>query len=185
MREQPARGGVEVVAVQVGDEHGVEAVDERLGGLGQLDQRRGPRVRRAGDGVAGALRVELGVDEEPQAGDADQQRGVADEASACMRDLHGTATTSAHGAHTRGGTLGGVRGSLICVIEDEEVIAGAVAARLRAEGFSVEVAHDGAEGVALCDRLRPDLVVLDLMLPGLGRARGVPAASSATARCRC
>jgi DNA-binding response OmpR family regulator len=56
---------------------------------------------------------------------------------------------------------------LICVIEDEEVIAAAVAARLRAEGFAVEVAHDGAAGVQLCHRLRPDLVVLDLMLPGL------------------
>jgi DNA-binding response OmpR family regulator len=56
---------------------------------------------------------------------------------------------------------------LICVIEDEEVIAGAVAARLRAEGFGVEVAHDGLAGVALCDRVRPDLVVLDLMLPEL------------------
>ncbi len=58
-------------------------------------------------------------------------------------------------------------GQLICVIEDEEVIASAVAARLRAEGFAVEVAHDGPDGVALCDRVRPDLVVLDLMLPGL------------------
>jgi DNA-binding response OmpR family regulator len=56
---------------------------------------------------------------------------------------------------------------LICVIEDEDVIAGAVAARLRAEGFVVEVAGDGPEGVALCERVRPDLVVLDLMLPGL------------------
>jgi DNA-binding response OmpR family regulator len=56
---------------------------------------------------------------------------------------------------------------LICVIEDEEVIAAAVAARLRAEGFAVELAHDGNDGVALCERLRPDLVVLDLMLPGL------------------
>jgi DNA-binding response OmpR family regulator len=60
-----------------------------------------------------------------------------------------------------------VTGQLICVIEDEEVIASAVAARLRAEGFAVEVAHDGPAGVALCDRMRPDLVVLDLMLPGL------------------
>ena len=56
---------------------------------------------------------------------------------------------------------------LICVIEDEEVIASAVAARLRAEGFAVEVAGDGPAGVALCERVRPDLVVLDLMLPGL------------------
>ncbi len=56
---------------------------------------------------------------------------------------------------------------LICVVEDEEVIAAAVAARLRAEGFAVEVAHDGPAGVELCSRVRPDLVILDLMLPGL------------------
>jgi DNA-binding response OmpR family regulator len=56
---------------------------------------------------------------------------------------------------------------VICVVEDEEVIAAAVAARLRAEGFAVEVAHDGPAGVALCDRVRPDLVIIDLMLPGL------------------
>jgi DNA-binding response OmpR family regulator len=60
-----------------------------------------------------------------------------------------------------------VSAPLICVVEDEEVIAAAVAARLRAEGFAVEVAHDGPAGVALCDRVRPDLVILDLMLPGL------------------
>ena len=56
---------------------------------------------------------------------------------------------------------------LICVIEDEGVIAGAVAARLRAEGFDVEMAADGPGGVELCARVRPDAVVLDLMLPGL------------------
>jgi DNA-binding response OmpR family regulator len=60
-----------------------------------------------------------------------------------------------------------VAAPLICVIEDEEVIANAVAARLRAEGFAVEVAGDGLAGVELCARLRPDLVILDLMLPEL------------------
>jgi len=55
----------------------------------------------------------------------------------------------------------------IAVIEDEATIAAAVAARLRAEGFDVEVASDGIGGVALCQRFRPDLVVLDLMLPSL------------------
>jgi DNA-binding response OmpR family regulator len=60
-----------------------------------------------------------------------------------------------------------VGSALICVIEDEDVIAGAVAARLRAEGFDVEIAADGPQGVELCDRVRPDAVVLDLMLPGL------------------
>jgi DNA-binding response OmpR family regulator len=54
----------------------------------------------------------------------------------------------------------------IAVIEDEERIAGAVAARLRAEGFAVEVAGTGPDGVALCRRVAPDLVVLDWMLPG-------------------
>jgi DNA-binding response OmpR family regulator len=53
------------------------------------------------------------------------------------------------------------------VIEDELTIAGAVATRLEAEGFDVEVAGDGPAGVDLCRRFRPDLVVLDLMLPGL------------------
>jgi DNA-binding response OmpR family regulator len=55
----------------------------------------------------------------------------------------------------------------VVVIEDEASIASAVAARLRSEGFRVEVAGDGPSGVALCAELRPDLVVLDLMLPGL------------------
>jgi DNA-binding response OmpR family regulator len=55
----------------------------------------------------------------------------------------------------------------IAVIEDEQTIASAVAARLRTEGFDVEVAHDGPGGVDLCLRFDPHLVVLDLMLPGL------------------
>jgi DNA-binding response OmpR family regulator len=53
------------------------------------------------------------------------------------------------------------------VIEDEPMIADAIAARLRSEGFSVEVSPDGASGVEACERISPDLVVLDLMLPGL------------------
>jgi DNA-binding response OmpR family regulator len=55
----------------------------------------------------------------------------------------------------------------VLVVEDEAPIAAAVAARLRSEGFRVEVAGTGPDGVALCRRLRPALVVLDLMLPGL------------------
>jgi DNA-binding response OmpR family regulator len=54
----------------------------------------------------------------------------------------------------------------IAVIEDEETIASAVAARLIKEGFEVETAADGPSGVQLCERLDPDVVVLDLMLPG-------------------
>jgi DNA-binding response OmpR family regulator len=52
------------------------------------------------------------------------------------------------------------------VVEDEAAIADAIAARLRAEGFLVETAGDGPAGVALCTRVEPDVVVLDVMLPG-------------------
>ncbi|MBI2705970.1 MAG: response regulator transcription factor [Actinobacteria bacterium] len=55
----------------------------------------------------------------------------------------------------------------IAVIEDEDAIASAVAARLRSEGYDVEIAYDGPTGVDLVNLCRPDLVVLDLMLPGL------------------
>jgi DNA-binding response OmpR family regulator len=54
----------------------------------------------------------------------------------------------------------------VLVIEDEATIAASVAARLRKEGFRVETASDGPAGVDACRRLGPDLVVLDIMLPG-------------------
>ena len=58
-------------------------------------------------------------------------------------------------------------GRRIAIIEDERAIASAVAARLRSEGFEVELAFDGPDGVDLCRTYRPDVVILDLMLPGL------------------
>lgn len=54
----------------------------------------------------------------------------------------------------------------VLVVEDEPTIADAVAARLRAEGFAVEVAVDGPGAVAAARRIEPDAVVLDIMLPG-------------------
>jgi len=63
--------------------------------------------------------------------------------------------------------LGGMaEGRRILVVEDELTIAESVAARLRAEGFEVELAHDGPTAVALAIESTPDLIVLDLMLPG-------------------
>jgi DNA-binding response OmpR family regulator len=58
-------------------------------------------------------------------------------------------------------------GHRILVIEDDETIAHAVAERLRSAGFTVDVASDGPSGVNDAARIQPDLVVLDLMLPGL------------------
>jgi DNA-binding response OmpR family regulator len=54
----------------------------------------------------------------------------------------------------------------VLVVEDERMIAESVAARLRAEGFVVDVAYDGPGAVAAAAARRPDLVVLDVMLPG-------------------
>src|SRR3954464_10062192 len=54
----------------------------------------------------------------------------------------------------------------VVVVEDEPTIAAAVADRLRADGYDVHLAGDGPSGVALCTQVRPDVVVLDLMLPG-------------------
>lgn len=55
----------------------------------------------------------------------------------------------------------------ILVVEDEPTIAEAVAARLRADGFEVDIAGDGLEAVRRCAELLPDLVVLDVMLPSI------------------
>jgi DNA-binding response OmpR family regulator len=54
----------------------------------------------------------------------------------------------------------------VLVVEDEATIAEAVAARLRAEGYAVQVAADGPSAVAAARRTPPDVIVLDVMLPG-------------------
>jgi DNA-binding response OmpR family regulator len=57
-------------------------------------------------------------------------------------------------------------GSQILVVEDEPTINQAVADRLTAEGFTVRQAYDGPSAVAMAQDWPPDLVVLDVMLPG-------------------
>jgi DNA-binding response OmpR family regulator len=54
----------------------------------------------------------------------------------------------------------------ILVVEDEPTILAAIATRLRAEEFQVETAIDGPSAVAAAIASPPDLVVLDVMLPG-------------------
>ncbi|MEI7699060.1 MAG: response regulator [Planctomycetia bacterium] len=55
----------------------------------------------------------------------------------------------------------------ILVIEDEQSIADVVTYNLRKEGFSVQWERDGRGGLARAQTLLPDLVILDLMLPGI------------------
>ena len=58
-------------------------------------------------------------------------------------------------------------GQTVLVVDDEEAIAEAVRARLESEGYRVFVAYDGPQALDLHREEHPDLVVLDLMLPGM------------------
>lgn len=58
-------------------------------------------------------------------------------------------------------------GKHITLIEDEPDIQEIVAYNLKREGFQVNTAFTGEDGLALIERKRPDLILLDLMLPGI------------------
>jgi two-component system response regulator RegX3 len=53
----------------------------------------------------------------------------------------------------------------VFVVEDEESFVDALTVGLKREGFRIEVARDGAEALARFDDVRPDIVLLDVMLP--------------------
>jgi two-component system response regulator RegX3 len=53
----------------------------------------------------------------------------------------------------------------ILIVEDEESFVDALVVGLKREGFLVKVARDGAEALESFDAVRPDLVLLDVMLP--------------------
>lgn len=55
---------------------------------------------------------------------------------------------------------------LILIIEDEERLAALVADYLKAAGYRVQMLHDGTSAIDWIRDQRPDLVLLDLMLPG-------------------
>jgi len=55
----------------------------------------------------------------------------------------------------------------VLVIDDEVALAEAVARGLEADGFEVSLAHDGLEGLERARSERFDLIVLDIMLPGM------------------
>src|SRR5262245_35456156 len=55
----------------------------------------------------------------------------------------------------------------LLLIEDDERIAGLIARALRAEGYQVDHAFTGPEGLQAATSARFDLVILDLMLPGM------------------
>ncbi|MBU7596345.1 response regulator transcription factor [Streptomyces sp. P38-E01] len=59
----------------------------------------------------------------------------------------------------------------VLIVEDERRLATSLAKGLTAEGFAVDVAHDGHEGLHLATENPYDLIVLDIMLPGVNGYR--------------
>ncbi|MFB7448273.1 response regulator transcription factor [Streptomyces sp. NPDC056194] len=59
----------------------------------------------------------------------------------------------------------------LLIVEDEKRLATALARGLAAEGYAVDLAHDGVSGLRLAREQGYDLIVLDIMLPGLNGYR--------------
>ena len=83
-----------------------------------------------------------------------------------------------------------MRSDRILIVEDEQIVAEVVDRYLRHDGFDTLLVADGNDALQALDRFMPDLIVLDLMLPGLDglevcrrvRARGETPVIMLTAR---
>ena len=71
----------------------------------------------------------------------------------------------------------------ILVIDDDEKITSFLRRALAYEGYRVETAPEGQAGLAQARDREPDLVILDVMLPGLDGRRS-PGACGPAATCR-
>lgn len=56
----------------------------------------------------------------------------------------------------------------ILIIEDEEVLLKVLQEKLESENFKVEVAFDGDSGISMSKKVKPDLILLDILLPKIG-----------------
>lgn len=53
----------------------------------------------------------------------------------------------------------------IAIIEDDDVIAQMYRMKFASEGFEVQMASNGRIGVELCEKMRPDMILLDMKMP--------------------
>ena len=56
--------------------------------------------------------------------------------------------------------------ALVLVVDDETPLTGVVGSYLEREGFQIALAHTGPDAVDTARALSPDLIILDVMLPG-------------------
>lgn len=53
----------------------------------------------------------------------------------------------------------------IAIVEDDQAISQMYRIKFEGEGYSVETAENGKLGLELADKMRPDIILLDLMMP--------------------
>lgn len=53
----------------------------------------------------------------------------------------------------------------VAIIEDDQAISGMYRFKFEAEGYKVETAENGKLGLELAEKMKPDIVLLDLMMP--------------------
>ncbi len=56
----------------------------------------------------------------------------------------------------------------VLIVEDEELLSNAFRIILEKEGHIVKTAHDGSEALSSVHDLKPDVILLDLLMPGMG-----------------
>ena len=56
----------------------------------------------------------------------------------------------------------------ILLVEDEEIMIDLLQKKLTKEGYEISVARDGEEGLKVMKEARPDLVLLDIIMPKMG-----------------
>jgi CheY-like chemotaxis protein len=56
----------------------------------------------------------------------------------------------------------------IAIVEDDAVISQMYRMKFESEGFDVQLAMDGEQGIALVESFKPDIVLLDLQMPVMG-----------------
>jgi len=59
----------------------------------------------------------------------------------------------------------GIDMAKVAIVEDDLAIAQMYRLKFEAEGYKVEIAENGKLGLELCEQMKPDIVLLDLMMP--------------------
>lgn len=61
----------------------------------------------------------------------------------------------------------------IAIIEDDQVISQMYRMKFEADGFEVQIADNGRDGVILAEHMKPDLILLDLQMPEMNGAEAL------------